>query len=487
MKAEERQALLDSLKPAIDAITDPNIKFIINALMSIIHSQQKEIEELKEKLGTNSKNSSKPSSTEPFKKKPKKKKNKSKRKPGAQPGHKGVYRELLPESEVDHIAKHHPAKRCDCGSRVKSTDTFRRHQVHELPRVNAIVTEHQLHSGICFGCGKIHHAELPADVPRGMLGAMAMAKIGALTGDYRMSKRNVTFLLDDFYNLRISVGTVSNAEKIVSAALEKPVEEAKKFIPQQAVVNADETSHAECGNKMWTWVFIASLVSVFIIRPSRGAKIVKDFLGETFKGILSTDRWSAYTWLAVIYRQLCWAHLKRDFQKISERSGASGRIGEELLAYTRKMFWYWNKVKDGTISRSQFKKLMIPVKKRVEALLATGMRCGNKKTAGMCKHIFKLKEALWTFVENEGVEPTNNLAEQIIRRIVIWRKTSFGTQSKRGTLYLERIMSVVSTCKMQKRNVLDFITESIRAHLSGAEAPSLIPGKMSEAALQKAA
>lgn|SRR3990167_2517693 len=136
------------------------------------------------------------------------------------------------------------------------------------------------------------------------------------------------------------------------------------------------------------------------------------------------------------------------------------------------MFWYWHKVKDGTLRRSQFKKLMIPIKNRVEILLKEGMRCGNKKTAGMCKHIFKLKEALWTFVENESVEPTNNLAEQILRRLVIWRKTSFGTQSKRGTLYLERIMTVVSTCKMQKRNVLDFITESIHAHLSGQPHPS---------------
>ncbi|MDP4157363.1 MAG: IS66 family transposase [Bacillota bacterium] len=486
MKCEEIPAILDSLKPVIDSIIDPNVKIIINTLLKIITVLQTENEELKEKLNTNSKNSSKPPSSESFKKKPKQKK-KSKRKQGAQPGHKGVFRELLPTKEVDRVEVCKLSKRCDCGSRIKSTENYRRHQVHELPRVKAIVTEYQLHSGVCFACGKIHQAELPAGVPKGMLGPIAMAKIVTLTGDYRMSKRNVTFLFDDFYGLNISAGTVSNAEKIVSAALEKPVEEAKQFVPQQSRVNSDETRHAECGNKMWTWVFIASLVAIFLIQPSRGAKVVKNFLGEGFKGILNTDRWSAYTWLAAIYRQLCWAHLQRDFKKISERSGKSGRIGEELLACTKKMFTYWGKVKDGTVNRKQFKKLMDPIRKRVELLLEEGKRCGNKKTVGTCKQLLKLKEALWTFVEKEGVEPTNNLAEQIIRRIVIWRKTSFGTQSARGTLYIERIMTVVATCKMQKRNVLDFVTNAVSAHLGGSPAPSLLPTKINENTLLKLA
>jgi transposase len=446
----------------------------IEAQQKQIEAQQKEIAELKEQLNTNSKNSSKPPSSDRFKKDAKKKK-KSKRKQGGQPGHKGAFRALLPEAQVDHIEKHYPLKRCDCGSGIVPTENYRRHQVHELPRVKAVVTEYQLHSGACFGCGAIHQAQLPVGVPRGMLGPIAMAKIGTLTGDYKMSKRNVTFLFEDFYDLHLSLGTVSNAETIVSAALERPVEEAKAFIPSQAAVNADETSHTEKSKKMWTWVFIASLVATFIIRPSRGAQVVKDFLGVTFKGILSTDRWSAYTWLALVFRQLCWAHLLRDFQKISERSGASREIGEELLACTKKMFRYWHKVKDGTLSRAQFKKLMVPIRARVEQLFFNGKSCRNKKTVGTCKQLLKLKEALWTFVDNEGIEPTNNLAEQIIRRIVIWRKTSFATQSSRGTLYLERIMTTVATCKLQKRNVLDFVTEAIRAHLGNTPPPSLLP------------
>ena len=453
-----------------------------------IEAQQKEINELKEKLNTNSKNSSKPPSSDKFKQKPTPKPNKkNKRKQGGQPGHKGVTRALLPENEVDYIEKCHPKKRCDCGSHIKLTGNYRPHQVHELPRVKAIVTEYQLHSGACSGCGKLHQAKLPNGIPVGMLGPIAIAKIGTLTGDYKMSKRNIISLFGDFYGLYISTGTVSNAEKIVSAALEIPVEEAKIFIPQQVAVHADETRHTEKKQKMWSWVFIASLVAAFIIRPSRGARVAKDFLGETFKGILSSDRYSGYAWLATVFRQLCWAHLLRDFKKISERSGTSGRVGEELLMHTNRMFHYWHKVKDGVLSRQRFKKLMKPIRTRVEVLLLEGKRCRHKNTAGTCKHILKLKEALWTFIEKEGVEPTNNLAEQILRRLVIWRKTSFSTQSAAGTLYLERIMTTVATCKLQKRNVLDFVTDAIRAHLSGTLAPSLLPNSINDIGLLKAA
>lgn len=237
---------------------------------------------------------------------------------------------------------------------------------------------------------------------------------------------------------------------------------------------------------MWTWVSIASLVAVFIIRASRGADVIKDFLGPAFSGILCTDRWSAYAWMAAILRQLCWSHLIRDFTKISERSGKSSKLGKELLSCSRKMFKYWHKVKDGTMTREHFQKLMKPIRKRVEILITEGMLCRNSKTAGTCKQLVKVKEALWTFIDTPGVEPTNNLAEQVLRRIVIWRRTSFGTQSAEGTLYLERIMTTVATCKLQKRNVLDFVTEALRSYLSGTKSPSLLPIKVNKTQLKAA-
>lgn len=446
----------------------------IEAQQIKIEAQQKEIRELKEKLNTNSRNSSKPPSQDSFKKTTEKKQ-KSKRKQGGQPGHDGIHRSLLPETAVDHIEKCMPAQHCACGHQIELTNHYHRHQVHELPRVKAIVTEYQLYAGVCCRCKKTYYADLPAGVPTGMLGPVALSKIGTLTGDYRISKRNVANLFEDFYGLTVSVGTISNAEKIVSAALCSPVEEAKEYIPHQEVVNSDETGHAEKGKKMWTWVCVSLLVAVFIIRNSRGAKVIKEFLGKGFKGILCTDRWSAYSWMAAIFRQICWSHLSRDFKKISERRGKSGRLGKELLECQKKIFYHWHKFKKGKLSREQLKHMMRSTQNRVEALLMEGLSCTNKKTNRTCREILKVKKAMWTFIEKEGVEPTNNIAEQVIRRIVIWRKTSFGTQSASGTLYLERIMTVVASCKLQKRNVLDFVTDAIKAYLRGAQAPSLIP------------
>jgi transposase len=443
-----------------------------------IKAQLKRIELLEENLKTNSKNSSLPPSMDIRKNKKSekpKKNNKKKRKQGAQPGHKGIHRSLLPESEVDHIEKHKPIKQCDCGAIVVQTGEYLRHQVNDLPKIKAIVTEYQLLQGLCKGCGKTHYPDLPLGVPSGMLGPNAMAKISTLTGDYRMSKRKVTYLFEDFYSLKICIGTVSNSENIISKALQVPVEEAKDFIPKQSTVHSDETSFKESNNKMWAWVCISSLVAIFVIRASRGAQVIKDILGNNFKGILCTDRWTGYAWMAAIFRQICWAHLLRDFTKISERTGKSGKIGKELLKYSYQMFSYWHKIRDGKITREQFKKLMEPIRKEIEVLLENGANCRNKKTAGMCKQILKIKAALWTFVEQEGIEPTNNIAERIIRSLVIWRKTSFGTQSARGTLYLERIMTVAATCRLQKRNVLEFVTDAIKAYLTGTQAPSLIP------------
>lgn len=325
MTPEDIQKLLETLTPAIEGITDPTIKVVIHQLLHIITEQQKiiveqhqKIEELEEKLKTNSKNSSTPPSADGFKreKKKKQKKKAKKRKQGGQPGHIGKAREFLPLEKVDLVEKISPPKECSCGALVIPCGKYKRHQVYSIPPIKPFVTEWQLYSGRCCGCGKTCFPDLPPGVPKGMLGLRPLAMIGTLTGDYRMSKRNVVHLFYDFFDIRVSLGSISNAEKIVSESLKAPVEEAKAFIPQQTVVHGDETSHTEKNKKMWTWAFIGNFVAAFVIRPSRSASVVKEFLGEGFQGILNTDRWSAYTWLAAIFRQVCWAHLIRDFRKI---------------------------------------------------------------------------------------------------------------------------------------------------------------------------
>jgi transposase len=290
-----------------------------------------------------------------------------------------------------------------------------------------------------------------------------------------MSKRDVSRFLMDFYGLSICIATVKRAEETMSTALEKPVNEAKEYVEAQDMVNADETSHAKCGKRMWTWAAIANLVAVFLITATRSTQSAKELLGATFKGILGSDRYSAYLWIAANFRQICWAHLKRDVKKISEREGKSKMIGLRLLVYTNRLFHYWHQVRDGTMTRERFKELIGPIRHQVEWLLIAGTNSGHEKTQGTCFDILKIKAALWTFTDTIGVKPTNNIAEQVLRKIVIWRKICFGTWSANGTLYLERVMTVVATCRLQNRSSYGFMRDAIQAHLERNKSPSLLP------------
>ena len=451
-----------------------------------------EIDELKEKLNTNSKNSSMPPSKDlkksMDKSNGKRRGNKKKRKQGGQPGHPKHKRELVPESEVDHVEKLPPKKQCECQGLIIPSGNYLRQQQFELPPITPVVTEYQRQEGSCCNCGKRHFGKLPNKAANFILGPRAIAMVATLTGSYRTSKRNVVALFHDIYRFKISTGTICKAEKIASAALKYPVEEAKKFIKNKKTeVHADETGHKEKGKRMWAWVAVACYLSIFIIRPSRGSIAAKELLGEDFSGTLITDRWSAYSWVSESLRQLCWSHLLRDFEKISERNGTSKKIGMKLIRLTEQMFRYWRKVKHNEKTKAQFQKYMTKKIPEFEKLLRNGTRCKNKKTKGMCKEILKLKNALWTFVRKEGVEPTNNLAERTIRTHVIWTKTSFGTQSKVGTLYMERVLTVVGSCKLQQRNVLEFMTSAVNGYYENNRYPSLIPMNSDDIESRKAA
>jgi transposase len=463
---KSNQELREELKQILDKEI-PELKNEVSVL-------KKENAELKEKLNTNSKNSSRPPSSD-FKKGKKNKANeqKSNRNQGGQPGHVGHFRSLLPPGEVNHFIVCNPKPQCECGYPIHKVNVYKQHQVHELPLVKPIVTEYQIYDGICKGCGKKHKGELPRGVPNRMLGPIAMSKIATLTGNYRLSKRNAANLLEDFYGLRISIGTISNVEKIVSVALKEACEEVAQSIQKEPIVNVDETGHKELNKRLWTWVAATSSICVFFVAKRRRMEIAQEILGKLFGGILISDRYSSYNW--VDFRQLCWSHLKRDFKKFSERDGPSGRIGKGLMIYQKRIFMYWRRVKSGKLSREKFSLLMIPIRSKVETFLMQGTICGHSKTEKTCKNILEYKVSLWTFVNTIGVEPTNNLAERLLRRFVIWRKTSFGTQSVTGSRFVERIMTVSGTCRLQNRNVLKFISDSINSYLNKLQAPSLLP------------
>ncbi len=446
-------------------------------LSVIVRLQALEIEaaDLREQLNRNSGNSSQPPSSDGPDVPPPPPQTKSGRKRGGQPGHKGTTRKLVPLEQVkaSHDLKPEICRRCRHTLTGEDPAPYR-HQVTEIPPVIAEVTEYRLHTLTC-PCGTETRAELPPGVPRGAFGPRLQAMVSLLSGRYHLSKRDTAEVMADFFQTEVSLGSVPTLEQRTSQAISEPVSEAHEYVKAQPVVHPDETGWREANQKAWLWVAATTLVSIFLIRRSRGGQVAREMLGETFTGIVVSDRWSAYNWLLTLLRQLCWAHLRRDFQSFVERGSESQNIGEAILTQADLMFEWWHKVRDGTMSQTSFQNKMKPIQAKVGKLLRQGTACSHSKTAGTCRDILKREAALWTFVHIEGVEPTNNLAERQIRPGVLWRKGSFGTQSQTGSRFAERIMTVVATLKQQQRNVLDYLTEACDAANRGLPAPSLLP------------
>jgi len=471
---EEAQALIDELWLLVRALSARNEEQarLIERQSAMIEAQAKRIDALEEQLRTNSRNSSRPPSADPHH--PPSKKSPSGKKPGGQPGHPGKARTLLPPAQVTAAHDCRPGPCPVCGGAVKITRLCARHQVIDLPPMAPVATEYRLFAGTCRTCGQVCEAGLPPGVTARVTGPRLLALIGALTGGYRLSKRLTQGLLVDLFGIELSVGAISQAETELSAALEPIVHEAHAHVQREPVVHADETGHKERGVRQWMWLVVAGVVSVFLARASRSAQVARDALGTGFAGLLVSDRYGAYAWVDAQRRQLCWAHLLRDFTKMAERSGASSRIGDDLLMLAGHMFGFWYRVRDGTLSRSMFATHMLFLRAQIEATLRRGASCRHAQTARTCRHILRLRQALWTFIDTPDVEPTNNLAERTLRSYVIWRKVGFGAQSTRGSRYLERIMTVVGSCRLQGRHLLGFLTRAVQAHWGDGSLPSLV-------------
>jgi transposase len=253
------------------------------------------------------------------------------------------------------------------------------------------------------------------------------------------------------------------------------VAEVARAIREAPVVHADETGWFERSRRAWLWVAVTGCMALFLIHARRSANAAKELLGEAFSGILVSDRWTAYGWVDVMRRQLCWAHLHRQFRGFQDHGPEASAIGQALEVLTDTLFHMWHRVRDGTMTRSEFQKRIERLRGYVVARLQEGAACPVQAVAGRCREILELEPALWTFASIEGVEPTNNASELRIRHGVMWRKTSFGTDSPNGSRFVERILTVVTTLRMQGRNVLDYVATACEAALQGREPPSLLP------------
>ncbi len=389
-------------------------------------------------------------------------------------------------AEVDEVGVLKPEQCQGCHAPLSGDDAAPfRHQVIARPPIKPVIPAYPWHQLVCTAWGATPRAPWPAGVPRGPYGPRVPATVALCTGSYRLSKRTTAQGMDELFGVPMRVGTISQSEQATTEVVTAPVEEARAYVHEQRVAHLDETSWRQGDKRAWLWGAVTGFVTVFLVRMSRGGQVARERLGETFSGILVTDRYSAYNWYPVRWRQLCWSHVLRAFEAIRGRGGVSEELGDALLGQAPQMFVWWHRVREGTLQRSTFRSSMSPLRREVQRLLEVGSQGGGPTTAGTCREILKRREALWTFVQVEGVEPTNNTAERSIRPGVQWRKGSFGTQSEDGSRFVERMMTVVATLKQQQRNVLDYLTAAHEAALRGEAAPSLIPAR--EMASQAAA
>jgi transposase len=445
-------------------------------LRSVIEHYERRIAELEARLNKSPQNSSLPPSSQHPHAKPPSKNPRSKKKRGGQPGHARHERPLLPTDQCDDVQPLKPTQCRRCGMKLSGKDAQPlRHQVWELPDLKPIVTEYQRHRLNCPACGASTCGELPPGVPSGQAGPRLVALTALLMGCFKQSKRRVALFLEQVLHQPCSAGWVVKLQNQATAALTPPYEELARQLPTEPALGIDESPTKEGRLKAWLWTFVASSYTFFALRTTRAATVLQDLLTNRFEGVVNCDRAKMYWQIG--RPQWCWAHLKRDFQALADHPDQQvKRLGRDLLRPTRELFRQWSRCRDGTITRVGMLRLLRPIRQEIDSLLLRGAFSGNAKLMGMCQPLYDHRDWLWTFLDVEGIEPTNNASERALRPAVIWRKLSFGTQSAGGSRFVETILTVVETCHRQSRNSFQYLTAAIQAHFAGQPAPSLLPG-----------
>jgi transposase len=443
----------------------------IQRLTARVAELEAEVAELKARLNKDSTNSSLPPSAIHPHAKPIIPKPRSKRRRGGQPGHDKHERALIRIEECQAVVPCVPGECRRCGRALHGTDPEPlRHQVWELPEIQPHVTEYQRHRLIC-ACGVSTCGELPVGVPAGQAGPRLVAFAGLLMACFRQSKRRAAQFLATILNQPASAGWMVLLQNRAAEAVQPAYDALAAKLPEQDILNIDESPTKEGPSKAWVWTFVARTFTFFACRTSRGAIVLDNLLGEAYSGVIHCDRAKMYWRFGRL--QWCWAHLKRDFQAlIDDPCHTRQRLGRDFMRPTKELFALWKRVRDGTLSRVEFQRRMHPIRETVEALLLRGY-C-NALTHGVCRELWGHREHLWTFVEMAGVEPTNNTAERALRHAVIWRKLSFGTQSAAGSRFVERLLTVIETCRRAGQNAFAWLTAAVRAHLRREPAPPLL-------------
>src|SRR6266849_2680557 len=438
-----------------------------------------QLQKERDRAQRNSSNSSlPPSNNPPISPKPTPKKP-SGRKPGGQPGHPAYPRQRLPPERVTKVIPFIPETCSHCQAPLPAQlgpndpePTW--HQVAELPEYIAQITEYQGHGRTCTCCSRLTYAKIPDDIRRSSVGPRLAAALAYLSGSPHVSRRGLVEIDDTLFQAPMALGTVSNLEAEMTAALQAAYAQAQQAVRDAPVKNVDETGWKEAGKKRWLWLATTPRVACFLIHVGRDATGLLSLLGAIIKGIIISDRWRVYDRIRLRCRQICWAHLKRDFQKLVDLGGAGKKYGEAGLAVAAILFHWWALYRGGGTSRRTLQWELEPVRDAMRDWLEVSARCSSHKAATLCSNLLKLEPALWTFLYKKGVEPTNNHGERLTRSGVLWRKIAFGCHSERGCRFVERILTVVQTLRLQHRPVLDFLYRSLLAYRNGQTPPKLV-------------
>jgi transposase len=464
------------IPPELGAEMTPGVRAFVELLLQRIESLEVQVAELQAELAAVKKtprNSSLPPASEHPHAKPVPQQPKSTRKQGGQPGHPKHGRALIPTEDCQAMISCRPKTCRGCGQKLTGDDPDPwRHQVWDVPEIKPLVTEYQRHRLTCSCCGETTCGVLPDGVPTGQAGPRLIALVALLMGSFRQSKRRVALFLEQVLQQPCSPGWVVKLQQQATVALRPDYERLVRQLPAQDTLGIDESPTKEGRAKAWLWTCVAPHFTVFALRTTRAATVLDDLLTAEFDGVVMCDRAKMYWRLPQL--QWCWAHLKRDFQALIDSDDHQAkRLGRDLMRPTKALFRQWSRCRDGTITRTGCLRLMKPIRQEVEALLLRGVFSGNPAFAGMCRELWEHRQRLWTFLEVEGVEPTNNASERALRHAVIWRKLSFGTHSAHGSRFVETLLTVVETCRQQSRSVFEFLTKTIEAHFAHRPTPSL--------------
>lgn len=463
-----------------EAIYDAGREAVVEVLLAMdrrIVQLEARVEKLERQLSRSSRNSSRPPSSDAPGTTPKRGKDSSGRQPGAQPGHEGHGRELLPLAAVDEVVEHWPAQ-CDCGhvfavGELRGVGEPARHQIEELPVISARVIEHRCQRVCCPGCGRQTRARLPGDTANSAFGPRLQAAVATLSVRNRVSRRDVAELSEELFGTRICAGTVDAVLTRTANALEEPYEDLIGRVRASESLNMDETGWRLKGSQRALWGMFTDRHAVFAVAADRHEEHAKRLLAG-HAGIVTSDRWWAYAHLPLARRQVCWSHLQRDFQAHTEGLAAEKQFGEHGLALCERVFWAWE-VFQHTQDRCELKRTVRRLRHQYKPILRgyAGKSPRYKYCRGMARNLQKAWPALWTFAAHPGVQPTNNHAERSLRGAVIYRKLSLGSQSEGGERRIERLLSASITCRLQHKSLFAYLTELLNTHARGDPAPLL--------------